>query len=55
MSVRCLIAIWEKDFISVWILELGICRSWRSLTIVVCIVPLTYGVIIMGGTTIHPS
>ena len=39
MCVRYLVAIWEKDSISLWILELGICRSWRSLTIVVCIVP----------------
>ena len=55
MYVRYLIAIWEKDFISLWILELGIYRSWRSLTIVVCIVPLILAVIIMGGSTIHPS
>ena len=33
MRVRYLVAI------SLWILELGICRSWRSLTIVVCVVP----------------
>jgi hypothetical protein len=39
MCVRYLIAMWEKDSISLWILELGICRSWRSLTIVVCVVP----------------
>ena len=38
-----------------WILKLGICRSWRSLTIVVCIVPLIHATIIMGGSTIHPS
>jgi hypothetical protein len=55
MCVRYFIAIWEKDSISLWILELGICRSWRSLTVVVCIVPLIPAVIIMGGSTIHPS
>ena len=33
MCVRYLIAIWEKDSISLWILEPKICRSWRSLTI----------------------
>jgi hypothetical protein len=54
MCVKHLIAIWEKDSISLWILELGICRSW-SLTVVVCIIPLIPGVIIMGHSTIHPS
>ena len=52
MCVRYLIAIWEKDFIRLWILKLGICRSWRSLTVVVCIVPLILAVIIMSGSTI---
>ena len=36
-------------------MDLGICRSWRSLTFVVCIVPLIHTVIIMGGSAIHPS
>ena len=27
ICVRYLIAIWEKDSINIWILELGICRS----------------------------
>ena len=31
-----------------------ICRSWRSLIVIVCIVPLILAVIIMGGSTIHP-
>jgi hypothetical protein len=55
MCVRYLRAIWEKGFISLWILELGICRSWRSLTIVVCIVSFIHAVFILGGSTIHPS
>ena len=55
MCVRYLRAIWEKDSISLWSLELGICRSWRSLTVVVCIMPLIPTVIIMDGSTIHPS
>ena len=33
----------------------GICRSWRSLTVVVCIVPLIHVEIIMGDSTIHCS
>ena len=45
----------EKNSISLWILELGICRSWRSLTFVVCTVPFIHALIIMGGSTIHPS
>ena len=36
-------------------MELGICRSWRSLGVVVCIVPLILAMIIMGGSTIHTS
>ena len=40
MYVKYFVAICEKASISLWILELGICRSWRSLMIVVCIVPL---------------
>ena len=55
MCVRYHIAIWEKDFISLWILESGICRSWKSLTVVVGIVPLIPTVIIMPGSAIHPS
>ena len=55
MCVRYLIAIWEKDCMSLWILELGVCRSWRSLTIVVCIVTLIPGVIITGGSIIPLS
>ena len=56
MCVRNLVAIWEKDSsISLWILELDICRSWRCLIVVVCIVPLVHATIIMGGSTIHHS
>ena len=55
MCVSHLIAIWEKDSISLWILELGVCRSWRSLTCVVCIVPHIHAVITIDGSTIHPS
>ena len=43
-----------KDSISLWIRELEICRFWRSLIVVICIVPLIPAVIIMGGSTIHP-
>jgi hypothetical protein len=35
-----------------WILELGICRSWMSLVVIVCMMPLILAVIIMGGSTI---
>jgi hypothetical protein len=55
MCVRYLIAIWEKDSISLLVLGLEICRSWRSLTIVVCIVPLIPSTIEMGGSTINHS
>ena len=55
MCVRYLIEIWEKDSISLWILELEICRSWKGLTILVCIVPLILAVIVVGGSTIHCS
>jgi hypothetical protein len=55
MCVKSLIAIWEKDSISLWILELGICRSWKSIIVVVCKVPLILAVIIIGGSTIHRS
>ena len=55
MCVRYLIITWEKDSISLWILELGICRPWRSLTVVVCIVSLILAVIIRCGSTLHPS
>ena len=55
MCVKYLIANWEKDSISLWIWELEICRSWRSLTVVVCVAPLILAVIIMGGSLIHHS
>ena len=55
MYIRYLIAIWEKDSISLWILELEICRSWKSLSIVVCTVPLILDMNRMDGSTIHPS
>ena len=48
MCVRYLTTICEKDSISLWILELRICRFWRSLTVVVCVVPLNNVVIIVG-------
>ena len=51
--MRYLTTIWEKDSISLWILELEICRSWGNLSIVVCIVPLIHAVIIMDGSTIQ--
>ena len=44
---------WHKDFIGLWILELGICRSWRGLTVVVCVMPLVHVVIIMADSIIH--
>ena len=43
----------EKDSISLRMLEFGICKSWRSLTVVVCIMPFIHVVIVMGGSTIH--
>jgi hypothetical protein len=52
MCVWYLIAIWGKDSISLWILELRICKPWSSLTIVVCIVPLIHDMIIIGGYTL---
>ena len=55
MCVRYLIPLWERDSISLWGLELGICSSRRSFIIVVCIVPLILAMIVMGGSTIHPS
>ena len=55
MCVRYLTTKWEKDSISLWILKLRFCRSWRSLSVVVCIMPLILVVIVMGGSTIHPS
>ena len=55
MCVRYLIAIWENDSISLHILELGICRSWRTLIIIVCIEPLIPAVVAMGDSIIHPS
>ena len=39
----------EEDSISLWILELIICRFWRRLTIVVCIVTFVPAMMIMGG------
>ena len=49
MCARYLIAIWKKDYsIRLWILELEICKSWRSLTIVVSIVLLIRVMIIMA-------
>jgi hypothetical protein len=55
MCIRYPIAICEKDSISLWILELGICRAWRSLIVIVCVVPLTPIVSLIGDSTIHPS
>ena len=55
MCVRYLVAIWEKISIGLRILELGICRTWRSSTVVVCRVPLIPTMIIIGGSIIHPS
>ena len=55
MCGRHLLAIWERDFISLWILNLGTCRSWNSSIVVVCIVLLIFAVIIMCGSIIHPS
>ena len=52
MWIRYLITICEKDSTSLRILELGICRSWRSLKIVVCTIPLKPAVI-MSGSTFH--
>ena len=52
MCIRYLTTIWENGFISLWIM--GMCRSWRSITIVVCIVPFIRVVIIMGGGTNPP-
>ena len=51
MCIGYLIAICEKDSIRLWILELGICGSRRSSTIVVCIVFLIHAMVIMGGST----
>ena len=55
MCARCFITICEKDSISLWILELGICRSWRCLVVVVWKVPCFHALIIMGGRIVHPS
>lgn len=52
--MRCLIAICEKGFISLWILELWICKSWRCLVVGVWIVPLIPTVTIMGDSIIQP-
>ena len=41
MCIRYLIGIWKKDSICLWILELGICTSWRSL-------PVNIGLIMEG-------
>ena len=55
MCVRYLIEMWEKDSISLWILEFRFCRSWRSLIVVACTLPLIHVVVKKGGSTIHPS
>jgi hypothetical protein len=47
-------AICEKDTISLWILEFGICRSWRCLGVVVWIVARIPTVIVVGGSIVHP-
>ena len=43
---------WEGVYDSLWILELGVCRPWRSLSCYMYSVPY-YAVIIMGGSIIH--
>lgn len=48
-------AICEKIFISLWIMEVGTCKLWRLLMEVVCIVPLIPMVVMMDGSTSHPS
>ena len=48
-------AILEKVFVSLWILYVGIWRSWRCLVVVVHMVPQISSMITMGGTTSHPS
>jgi hypothetical protein len=53
--VSFLIAIREGNSISLWILESWIYKFWRSLTFVVCVVPLIHAVIVLDGSTIHPS
>ena len=55
MCVGYLIIIFEKDSINLWILELGICRSWSCLVVVVWIVPHVPGVIIICGSIVHPN
>ena len=46
----------QEAFHEFWILELGICRCWRSLIIVVCKVPaLISNAILLGSTKNHPS
>ena len=55
LCVKYLTSIREKVFISLWILELGSCRSWRSLKYVVCVMPLILTMNIIGCSTIHPS
>jgi hypothetical protein len=45
MCFSYFIAICEKDSISLWILKLEICRSWRTLMVVLCKVPLNLVVI----------
>ena len=54
MCARYFIIINEKDSISLSILRLGICRSWRCLVVVVWIVPHIHAMIIMGGSIVHP-
>ena len=48
-------AICEKDSISLWILEFGICRPWRCLVVVVWIVARIPTMIVVGGSIVHPS
>ena len=55
MCVQCLIAIWDKGFISLWIMELGFVSLGGVSQVVVCIVSLIPTVITMASSTIHPS
>ena len=56
MCVRYFIAICEKDFISLWILELRICRSWRCVVVVVwtvaCIPTMIIIVVVVMSTPV---
>ena len=55
MCVGYFITIFEQDWIKLWILELGICRSWRCLVVIVWTVPHIPTMIIMGGSNVHPN